>query len=120
MNLQREFLLLNLERPVEGPTYADDYIERWAGVYLANPALRLLGVPFSVFLTRPAAWLDWIGKPLRGSELEVVTRIAVDKVIEQLCREGARCENGRFVEKLRHHAHPRSGGRDFVPDKAAS
>ncbi len=63
------FLLINLERPVEGSIYTDEYIERWAGVYLANPGLRLIGVPFCAFLAQPERWLRFIGDPLRDHDL---------------------------------------------------
>lgn len=35
------------------------------------------------------------------------------RAIEALERGGARCENGRYIEKLRHHAHPRGSKRDL-------
>jgi hypothetical protein len=65
------FLLANLEPRVrDGAVYSDEHIERWASVYLANPALRLVGVPFERFLAQPAHWLRWIGDPLRRQARE--------------------------------------------------
>jgi len=116
VNFSREFLKLNLDRPVSGPIYSDDYVERWAAVYQANPALRLLGCPFCVFLTRPAAWLMFAGNPLRHQAVAASTRRAEAAVAAAERAEG-HGENGRLVEKTRHHTYDRRGhaGRDFIP-----
>ncbi len=110
MNYAREWLMLNLDRPATGPVYADEYIERWAAVYLANPPLRLFGVPFSLFLARPAGWLLFIGSPIRD---ELCMRRAEAAVASAERIEG-HGENGRLIEKMRHRTH-RRGFRDFLP-----
>lgn len=104
------FLYANLDRPRLAATYADEHIERWAPVYLANPLLRLYGVPFESFLAQPAAWLQWAGDPLRGREPSA-------KDAERIRRAEARFTdlrgNGQRIEKLRHRAHPRSHRATF-------
>ena len=49
---------------------------------------------------------------------EVSFRFAV-RAIEALEALGARCENGRFIEPLRHHRHPRGQNRDFLVGREA-
>lgn len=107
------------ERPVEAPSYADEWIEFWAGVYRANPAIGARGVLFETFLAYPHEILRACAAPVliiqcRG-ELALASRAMVGAMRElaaaatlALERSGARCENGRFVEKMRHHRHPQS------------
>lgn len=54
------------ERQVTGPTWPDEYIERWAAVYLepeTNRALRGRGVRFETFLRAPVEILAALRKP---------------------------------------------------------
>jgi len=124
---------LHTDRPVEGPIYADEYIEFWGLVYLANPWLRTRGILFETFLLDPAIILYAAGAPasdcrriLLVAQRLVCERLDRDDLIERLPaiargiaaaeRSGARCENGRWVTKLRHHSHARAdvhfvGGR---------
>lgn len=39
-------------------TYPDEYIEKWANIYLENPALRRRGILFGMFLAAPEQILD--------------------------------------------------------------
>lgn len=111
--LNKAWLLMNLERPVTGPTYADEYIERWASVYLANPGLRLIGVPFASFLAQPLRFVQYIGNPMRDYVVEPCALRAEEAIAEAERVEG-RGENGRLVVKIRHHTYPRSW-RNFAP-----
>lgn len=112
-----DWLKANLDRPRSGAVYADEYIERWAAVYLANPALRLYGVPFSDFLARPEAWLRYIGDPLRAMT-RTPSAACCERRAEAAVAQAERLEgygaNGRLVEKMRHKARPRSF-RAFLP-----
>lgn len=109
---------LSVERPVEGRTWSDEYIEFWAGVYQANPQVAARGVLFATFLRAPHAILRACAVPGGYAGAKPVRRAALvelaEAAIARLERAGAACSNGRFVEKLRHHAHPRSQ-RDFIP-----
>jgi hypothetical protein len=113
------------ERQVTGPTWPDEFIEHWAAVYLApeiNAALRGRRVRFETFLRAPREILAALRRPVRftycgllpaqrdvqerlrfESALEAVAEAALERVAAE-----AHCANGRVVEKLRHHAHPRS------------
>ena len=64
----------------------------------------MLRDPYPVELSRVAAWVALSG---------------CLRAIEALERGGARCENGRFVETLRHHRHARGQNRDFLPGRQA-
>jgi len=108
---------LSIERPAAGPAYADAYIEFWARVYLGNPHLAARGVLFSTFLIAPSAILIACARPAapaRRAGRPALIALA-EAAIARLERAGAVCSNGRFIEKLRHRAHPRSH-RDFMPD----
>ena len=118
VDYRREFLRLNLERAVTGPIYSDAHIERCARVYLANPVLRLFGVPFSYFLAGPEVWLRFIGDPMRNLSAARCAHRAEAAVADAERAEG-HGENGRLVEKPRHHAYPRRQGRDFLPTRDA-
>jgi len=87
-------------------------------VYLANPALRLLGCPFGTFLVAPARWLLFIGDPVRFQIAASCTRRA-EAAADRAERAEGHGENGRLVEKIRHHAHPRRALRDFLPPRQA-
>ena len=118
----------NFERPVTGPTYSAEHIEFWGGIYLANPRVRAHGVLFSTFLMAPMQILRACATPgVRISSCdharhgytrrdEAVLLSIAEAAIRHLEQTGARCENGRWVEKLKHHAHPRSNHRDFQPE----
>ncbi len=110
--LSKAWLLMNLERPVTGPTYSDEYIDRWAAIYLDNPVLRLIGVPFSAFLAFPnvRAWVSSTARTRFAARLMEKAEAA----IAEAERAEGHGENGRLVEKIRHHTHPRSW-RDFAP-----
>jgi hypothetical protein len=115
-----EHLMLNA--PIYMP---DEQIEFWAEIYLAMPRLRGTGVSFERFLrttpqVREVELLPAVLALCGGKALSAITRSALielaEAAIAQLEREGALCSNGRFVEKLRHHRHPRSY-RDFIPGR---
>jgi len=121
------------ERPFTGPTWPDAWIEAWAAVYLepeANRALRASGVRFETFLRAPVEILDAVrrsrtfqGRPvLLPAQRVVQARMDLAYALAEIADAETRriaaeahCSNGRVVEKLRHHAHPRSGHRDFHP-----
>jgi hypothetical protein len=107
------FLLANYQRPVEGPTYSDAYLEKWGEAYLANPLLRLSGVPFSTFLTRPHFWLRRIDAAVGESRYQLSAKENL-LLREALRRCAPVSGNGRLFEKLRHHRHPKSR-RNFEP-----
>jgi hypothetical protein len=108
------------ERPITGPIYTDEYLEFWGEIYLDNGWLRARGVLFWAFLVDPVAVLSALAVPVHQfverlllEQREVRERLdfrdAVGetpceaRALEGLEQLGARCENGRFVEKLRHH-----------------
>ena len=114
------------ERPFAGPTWPDEYIERWAAAYLepeANRRLRAHSVRFETFLRAPVEILEAVRRPrvsvcragLLLAQRDVQARVDLesalaalaDAAVRQIAAE-AHCSNGRVVEKLRHHAHPRS------------
>lgn len=114
---------LNEHRSVHAPfTVPDEQLEFWGRVFLANPRLRARGVSFEQFVRTP--WWYLVGPrvpvviSLHG-RLKPSTRAAflelAERAVEMLERDGAACANGRFVEKLRHHRHPRGAHRDFIP-----
>jgi len=117
----------NFERPVTGPTYSDEHLDFWGAIYLANPQVRARGVLFNTFLVAPMQILRACATPgvrvtscslarhgyTKGDEAAVLT--IAEATIRHLEWGGARCENGRWVEKLKHHAHPRGSNRDFQP-----
>lgn len=114
---------LNAHRSVHAPfTTSDEQLEFWACVYLANPLVRARGVSFEQFLRTPSWYL--VGARPRAviavHGLKPRTRTALlelaEAAVAALEREGARCSDGRFVEKLRHHRHPRGARRDFLPE----
>jgi len=114
------------ERQVTGPIWPDEHIERWAAVYLepeANRALRARGVRFETFLRAPVEILAALRRTRviahapgllpaqrrvqERADLESALSELADASVRQMAAE-AHCSNGRVVEKLRHHAHPRS------------
>lgn len=111
----------NHERSFAAPrTFSEEHIERWAGVYLANPQLRARGVLFETFLLAPVEILAACGLQLamivsrpgllprqRDAQRRVDTEAALrelgERAIAALGAE-AHCANGVWCEKLRHHA----------------
>ncbi len=103
----------------------DAQLDYWACAYLALPGLARRGISFERFL---AATPQVRAVPRLLVQLELRARLERLEAeaaglsprhrgaIERLERAGARCENGRWVEPLRHHAHPRSNHRDFQPE----
>lgn len=114
------FLLANFDRPAKAATYSDEHIERQAEIYLANPALRLRGVPFDVFLQAPGEWLLYAANPLRptADDARQLSSKEIAIVRDGLRRATAVASGSRPIEKLRHHRYPRST-RDFMPLKDA-
>jgi hypothetical protein len=113
MDARVAFLLANL-RPDERGERTAAQLEQLAGVYLANPALRFHGVPFCDFVANPGVHLMRVANPLRDRELTAKDRAKVRQAIARTFIAG----NGRHIEKLRHHAHPR-GRRDFIQERDA-
>lgn len=118
------------ERQVTGPTWPDEYIERWAAVYLehaTNRQLRGRGVRFETFLRAPVEILAALRRPVRftycgllPSQRDVQERLRFETALEAIAEAAleyvageSHCANGRVVEKLRHHAHKRNGLRAF-------
>lgn len=102
----------------------DAQLEFWAEIYLAMPRLRRSGTSFEQFLratpqAREVELLPAVVMLCGGKALAARTRSALlelaEAAITHLERDGALCSNGRFVEKLRHHRHPRGNFRDFLP-----
>lgn len=110
-------------------TFADEYIEHWACVYLANPYLGRAGVAFETFLFAPVEILATCALPSvdldragllpaqRGArtraELAAALQYMNERAIVRLAAE-CHCANGTWVEKLRHHAW---GARRRAPRK---
>ena len=115
---------LNEHRSTHAPfTVSDELLEFWGAVFLLNPRLRAQGVSFEQFVRAPALYL--VGARvivLRARPKAATTRAAraadvegCERAVELLEREGAASANGRMVEKLRHHRHPRGAFRAFKP-----
>lgn len=111
MNAARMFLLANLDA-ASTRTYPDEYIERWATVYLAHPALRLEGISFIAFLAQPERWMQYANDQVRERQ---PSALDLARIRRGLARCGMQGGNGRMFEKLRHHRYPRSR-RDFMPE----
>jgi hypothetical protein len=113
--LRVRWLTANLDRAPTGPIYSDEFIERQGGVYLDNPILRMVGVPFSAFLAFPNVqlWLDAAAHARFAHRMH-----KAEAAIAQAERAEGHGENGRLVEKIRHRAYPRSY-RNFTPVRDA-
>lgn len=106
----------NYERPIEAPTYPDEYLDFWAGVYLVNPHLRARGVLFSTFLIAPIEILRACATPgpaIRACRARVTfprDEAVILTVAEAAVRHAERMEghgeNGRLVEKMRSRVFP--------------
>lgn len=105
--------------PVKLP---DAQLHFWSDVYLANPAVRARGVSLEQFLGNPREILVACGTPVvricwqgalvpASRAMERALNELAAAVVVALERTGARCENGRFVEKLRHHSYTKCGPR---------
>lgn len=121
------------ERQVTGPIWPDAHIEAWAAVYLKpeiNRALRACGMRFETFLRAPVEILAAVARPrsypwdagLLTAQRRVQERLDIECALLEMgyaitVAAESHCANGRVVEKLRHHAHPRSGNRDFHPGR---
>ena len=118
-------LYVTFERPIRAPVYSDEHIDFWSEVYLANRWVRARGVLFETFLAHPVQILYALGalaedcsRMLLGAQRRVREQIdfsaqaermpAIARGIAAAEHAGARCENGRFVEKLRNHSHARA------------
>lgn len=114
------------ERSVAAPrTYSDEYIEFWGGAYLANPFVHEAGVLFETFLEYPIEILLAFAQKCGTPGLIPAQRLAIARVnrtevrpytadelkfIAALERDGASCANGRWIEKMKHHAWPKNHG----------
>lgn len=120
------------ERSFAGPIWPDAHIEAWAAIYLEpemNRKLRARSVRFETFLRAPVEILAALRRPrpyhvsgLLPAQRNVQARVDLERACIAIAEAAAarvaaesHCANGRTVEKLRHHAHPRNGHRDFYP-----
>jgi len=114
---------MNTERSFAAPrTFSDEHIEHWASVYLDpynNRQLRALHVKFERFLLAPEVFLAALGRPrvivtscgLLPAQRDVQRRLdLMDKFVRAFRGEWL-CADGRWVEKLKHHAYPRHRDR---------
>ena len=107
-------------------TFADEHIERWALVYLANPHVARRGVLFETFLLAPEEILAACSiqpamivcrQGLLKSQRDAQARIDLDAALVELGERAiatlaaeSHCSNGVWVEKLKHSAWPRYKG----------
>ncbi len=121
----------NTERSFAAPrTFADECIEHWAAVYLANSQLARRGVLFETFLLAPVEILAACGRPAirvsrcgllpaqqdarKRADLEAALQELGERAIDALAAE-AHCANGAWTEKLKHRAWPKHRGpRKYV------
>lgn len=114
------------ERSFAAPRiFSDAYIEHWASVYLdPRNCLRLRArlVMFETFLLAPEQYLRRIERPRRvvvtacgllPAQRDVQRRLDLqDSLMEMVdcavraIRGASHCANGRWTEKLTHHAWP--------------
>lgn len=106
-------------------TYSDEYLHYWGEIYRTPGILRTMierRVSFETFLIAPAEILAALRTPRTGllpTQLAARERIDLLQVAERMtarafgrfARRGARVENGRMIEKLRHRAYPRHQDR---------
>jgi len=101
-------------------TYTDAQIDYWGEVFTANPQIARRGVLFEVFLFNPPMYLGpnpavsvFVRDGLlqeqravrRSIDQESALQEMAERAIEALAAE-SRCTNGKWIEKLRHHAWP--------------
>jgi len=89
--------------PVKLP---DAALEFWGEIYRANPRLAERGLTFEQFLADPEAHLHDSAR----YQLPIAALVALKSALRSTQVVG----NGRVVEKLRHHRHPRGAYRDFM------
>lgn len=120
----------NHERPIEGAIYADEYIDFWGRVYLANPHLRARGVLFATFLIAPEVLLHACSRPpvAFATSKEIAAHVARrhsgiedfpaawPQVTARFELAEGHGENGRMVEKLRHRFFPRRRAKRVLVD----
>jgi hypothetical protein len=110
----------NFVRSFAAPrAFADEHIERWGAVYLANPHIRGRGVLFETFLLAPVEILAACARPavkvsrcgLLPQQLDVRQRADLESALHELGERAiaalaaeSHCANGVWTEKLRHHA----------------
>ncbi len=101
---------------------SDEQLEHWARVYSAMPWLGRHGITFERFLTATPQARESGALPALAMRARIDQRAldfsALRNVMSAMERAGACCANGRLVEKLKHHRHPR-GRRDFEPQPDA-
>lgn len=98
-------------RAVHAPFYlADEQLEYFAEVYLAMPEALRESCGFEQFLAATPAVRD--SRPLLPAQRAVRERLLStrDRMMlrEALAVALSTIGNGRHIEKLRHHRHPRS------------
>ena len=123
---------LSGERSITAPAiHADAWIEFWAPVFMEPHNRRRLwarGVSFEAFLAAPHYHLEVIdaftrceiAPGLLPEQRETQRRADLARYVAHLTelalravREDARCSNGAWVEKWRHHAYPRHGNQTW-------
>ncbi len=120
--------------------FPDEYIEKWAGIYLVNPLLRKRGILFEsfvkfpeailkvVFMTPPLPPVDTYGhEPLLLAQFKIAQQTASDELDEddeigwsnitqtatKIATSGPsviQVRNGTMIEPLHHSAWPRRRG----------
>ena len=94
------------------PTYTDEYIEKWANVFLKN-RLSEYGIIFEIFLQFPQSILDAVNQrdfqPLLPGQMRVQKRLGIK---DQLARE----RRAYMAVQLRsdHHLRKKSQA-NFIP-----
>ena len=121
-------MLILVQQPVAlDGIYPDEYIEFWGEIFTANPFLSRAGLAFKDFLRDPhvlfrealyapiaarspglLAAQRAVQRRLDAAAASEQLELAMDAVIVELAHAGGHCENGRWIEPLHHHAHPRN------------
>ena len=95
------------------PTYTDEYIEKWANVFLKN-RLSEHGIIFEIFLQFPQNILDAINErdfePLLPQQAYVQKRLGIK---DQLARErraymSVQLRGGHYIKPMHHHLRKKS------------
>lgn len=105
------------------PTYADEYLDYWADVYVGRK-LDTMGICLLTFLACPHNIINSVDvieafrmQPLLPGQESVRQRLLLEEeiaLLDRICTApieqlpGATCRNGSWVEPLHHHAHKRS------------
>ncbi|TAK82099.1 MAG: hypothetical protein EPO20_22680 [Betaproteobacteria bacterium] len=123
--------MTNHERSFAAPrTFADEHVEYYAEIYLANPQLARRGVLFETFLLAPEEILIACARPalivhrcgLLPAQQDARRRAELDEALQELGERAiaavaaeAYCANGTWCEKLKHRAWPKHRGpRKYV------